>query len=85
MKIPRRAIVSNSDIIKNYKTQRNNAEALGKLIIFKNNKPDAVLFSISAFDRIAEILEEIETMDDTELANILEMIKDHKSKTVSTL
>ncbi len=85
MKIPRRAIVSNSDIIKNYKTQRNNAEALGKLIIFKNNKPDAVLFSISAFDRIAEILEEIETMDDTELANILEIIKDHKSKTVSTL
>ncbi len=85
MKIPRRAIVSNSDIIKNYKTQRNNAEALGKLIIFKNNKPDAVLFSISAFDRIAELLEEIETMNDIELANILEMIKDHKNKTVSTL
>ncbi len=84
MKIPRRAIVSNSDIIKNYKTQRNNAEALGKLIIFKNNKPDAVLFSISAFDRIAEILEEIETMDDIELAKILEMIRDHKNKTVSS-
>jgi PHD/YefM family antitoxin component YafN of YafNO toxin-antitoxin module len=85
MKIPRRAIVSNSDIIKNYKTQRNNAESLGKLIIFKNNKPDAVLFSISAFDRVAEILEEIDTMDDTELANILEIIKDYKSKTISSL
>lgn len=76
MKIPKKAIVSNSDIIKNYKAQRNKAETLGKLVIFKNNKPDAVLFSISAFDRIAEFLEEIETMNDVELANILEVIKD---------
>lgn len=78
MKIPKKAIVSNSDIIKNYKAQRNKAEALGKLVIFKNNKPDAVLFSITAFDRIAELLEEIESMDDLELAKIIEMIKDHK-------
>lgn len=78
MKIPKRAIVSNSDVIKNYKSQRNKAEVLGKLVIFKNNKPDAVLFSITAFDRIAELLEEIETMNDMELAKTLEMIKDHK-------
>ena len=79
MKIPKKAIVSNSDIIKNYKAQRNKAETFGKLVIFKNNKPDAVLFSITAFGRIAELLEEIETMNDMELANTLEMIKDHKS------
>jgi len=85
MKIPKRAIVSNSDIIKNYKTQRDKAEKFGKLIIFKNNRPDAVLFSITAFDRIAELLEAIETMNDMEIANILEMINEHKNNVSSSL
>ena len=78
MKIPKKAIVSNSDIIKNYKAQRNKAETFGKLFIFKNNKPDAVLFSITAFDRVAELLEKIETMDEVELAKTLDIIKNHE-------
>jgi len=63
MKIIKSAIVSNSDIIKNYKTQRGLAETQGKIFIFKNNQPDAVLFSINAFERVSGILEAIESMD----------------------
>jgi PHD/YefM family antitoxin component YafN of YafNO toxin-antitoxin module len=80
MKIPKNAIVSNSDIIKNYKTQRERAENIGKLFVFKNNQPDAVLFSMSEFEKVAELLELIETMSEAEINNILEMVKDHKKK-----
>lgn len=80
MKIPKEAIVSNSDIIKNYKTQRERAEIIGKLFVFKNNQPDAVLFSMTEFEKVAEILELIEYMDENEIVNILKMIYDHKKK-----
>lgn len=80
MKIPKNAIVSNSDIIKNYKTQRERAEIIGKLFVFKNNQPDAVLFSMSEFEKVAELLELVETLSEAEINNILEMVKDHKKK-----
>jgi PHD/YefM family antitoxin component YafN of YafNO toxin-antitoxin module len=63
MKITKASIVSNSDVIKNYKTQRDKAEVLGKLFIFKNNQPDAVLISITEYERIAELLDLIEELD----------------------
>jgi hypothetical protein len=80
MKIPKEAIVSNSDIIKNYKTQRERAEIIGKLFVFKNNQPDAVLFSMTEFERVAELLELIDYMGEAEMSNILALIKDHKKK-----
>lgn len=80
MKIPKEAIVSNSDIIKNYKSQRDKAEIIGKLFVFKNNQPDAVLFSITEFEKIAELLELIETMDVIEIEHILKTIQDQKKK-----
>lgn len=80
MKIPKEAIVSNSDIIKNYKTQRERAEIIGKLFVFKNNQPDAVLFSMTEFEKVAELLELIEYMDENEMVNILKMVQDHKKK-----
>ena len=85
MKIPKNAIVSNSDIIKNYKTQRERAEIIGKLFVFKNNQPDAVLFSMTEYEKIAELLELVETMNEVEINNILEMIQDHKKKISFTL
>lgn len=85
MKIPKKAIVSNSDIIKNYKTQRDKAEEMGKLFVFKNNQPDAVLFSITEFERVAELIECIEHMDEDEIKTILTMIKNHKNRTPLTL
>jgi hypothetical protein len=80
MKIPKQAIVSNSDIIKNYKTQRERAQVIGKLFVFKNNQPDAVLFSMTEFERVAELLELIDHMGEDEISNILTLIKDHKKK-----
>ncbi len=43
MNISTKDIVSNSEIIKNYKACREKAEGAGKIFIFKNNKPDAVM------------------------------------------
>ncbi len=85
MKIPKNAIVSNSDIIKNYKTQRERAEIIGKLFVFKNNQPDAVLFSMTEYEKIADLLELVETMNEVEINHILEMIQDHKKKISFTL
>ena len=85
MKIPKNAIVSNSDIIKNYKTQRERAEIIGKLFVFKNNQPDAVLFSMTEYEKIADLLELVETMNEVEINHILEMIQDHKEKISFTL
>jgi len=85
MKIPKEAIVSNSDIIKNYKTQREKAETIGKLYIFKNNQPDAVLFSITEFEKFAELLEIFDSMEVNEIEHILKMIQDLKKKVSNTL
>lgn len=74
MKITMSAIVSNSDITKNYKMHRDLAEGLGKIFVFKNNQPDAVLFSISEYERLCAILESIELLDEDEIATIADCI-----------
>lgn len=74
MKIVKHAIVSNSDIIKNYKTQRLLANENGRIYIFKNNQLDAVLFSVSAYERVSEILEAIENCDEEGAIRALELI-----------
>ena len=70
MKISTKSIVSNSDMIKNYKTCREKAEESGKIFILKNNQPDAVLFSISEYERLSVLLEQIEGMNETKIAEI---------------
>ena len=80
MKITKSAIVSNSDIIKNYKTHRLIAEGLGKIFVFKNNQPDAVLFSITEYERLSELLESVEHLDEAELTSITECIRTKKWK-----
>jgi len=50
MNISTKAIVSNSEMIKNYKACREKAEILSKIFILKNNQPDAVLFSIAEYE-----------------------------------
>jgi hypothetical protein len=77
MKITKARIVSNSDVIKNYKTQRDKAELLGKLFIFKNNQPDAVLFSITEYERIADVLDAMDHMDEAELTRLIQSLYAH--------
>ena len=71
MNISTKSIVSNSDMIKNYKTCRNMAETNGKLFILKNNQPDAVLFSMKEYERIADFIEYMESLDKKDVAKVI--------------
>jgi len=75
MKISAKSIVSNSDMIKNYKTCRELAELKGRIYILKNNQPDAVLFSISEYEKFSIILEQIEDLDRSKITEIAKTIK----------
>jgi PHD/YefM family antitoxin component YafN of YafNO toxin-antitoxin module len=68
MKILTEAIVSNSEMIKNYKSCREKAETFGKIFILRNSQPDAVLFSVAEYKRLSDI---IEHLDSPEAKNIL--------------
>ena len=59
MRIPAQAIVSNSDMIKNYKTCREKAEKLSRLFIVKNNRLDAVLMPISEYEKLVELTNDL--------------------------
>ena len=74
MNIVMEAIVSNSDIIKNYKTCRNKAEEFGKIFILKNNQSDAVLFSIAEYKRLSVFIEYLETLDDETADNLIKSL-----------
>ncbi len=71
MIISTKAIVSNSDMIKNYKSCREKAAGCGKIFILKNNQPDAVLFSIAEYERLSEFIESLETLEPEEIAGII--------------
>jgi len=68
MHISAKAIVSNSEMIKNYKACREKAEGLGKIFVLKNNQPDAVLFSINEYERISLFVEYLEGLTEEEFA-----------------
>lgn len=55
-------------MIKNYKTCREKAQDLGKIFILKNNQPDAVLFSMTEYGKIAAFVEYLDnhTAEETE-------------------
>lgn len=63
MDISTKAIVSNSEMIKNYKECREKAECLGKIFILKNNQPDAVLFSITEYERLSVLIEHQKSLE----------------------
>ena len=63
MLVSTKAIVSNSDMIKNYKACREKAETLGKIFILKNNQPDAVLFSADEYERLSPFIEYLESLE----------------------
>jgi PHD/YefM family antitoxin component YafN of YafNO toxin-antitoxin module len=84
MNISTKSIVSNSDMIKNYKTCREKAQSNGKIFILKNNQPDAVLFSIDEYERISVFLEYMETLEDKDIARISALLPvEGKRKTYS--
>lgn len=74
MYISTKAIASNSDIIKNYKTCREKAELVGRLFIMKNNQPDAVLFSIKEYERISAYIEYLESIENPDFAHFHKLL-----------
>lgn len=68
------AIVSNSEMIKNYKGCRDMAEKLGKLFVLKHNSLDAVLLSIKEYERISALLEYVENLDAEAIQELVEAL-----------
>jgi len=64
------AIVSNTEMIKNYKGCRNKAENLSKIFILKNNEPDAVLFSINSYKKLSAFIEYLDNVEDADLLEL---------------
>ena len=75
MIITTNSIVSNSEMIKNYKSCREKADSCGKIFILKNNQPDAVLFSVAEYDRFSALIEHMETLNDEEIAGVIEALQ----------
>jgi prevent-host-death family protein len=74
MKISTKAIVSNSDMIKSYKSCREKAETFGKIFVLKNNQPDAVLISATEYEKLSELIEYIESLDESERSAFIEAL-----------
>ncbi len=74
MKIFTNALVSNSEMIKNYKNCREKAEDFGKIFVLKNNQPDAVLFSIAEYEKLSVLLEHLESLEDKEIEKVIESL-----------
>ena len=74
MNISNIAIVSNTDMIKNYKDCREKVEDLNKIFIIKNNKPDAVLFSITQYQKLSEFIEYIERLEEKEITKLIQSL-----------
>ncbi len=75
MNIPAKAIVSNSEMIKNYKACREKAESLSKIFILKNNQPDAVLFSITEYERLSVLIEYLGGVEEKDVSKVLECLQ----------
>jgi len=79
MNISTKAIVSNSEMIKNYKACREKAQSLGKIFVLKNNQPDAVLLPISEYEKLSVFIEYMEKLDEKEIAQLIESLSNEKN------
>lgn len=84
MNISTKAIISNSEMIKNYKACRGKADSFGKIFVLKNNQPDAVLFSIAEYERLSIFIEYLESLEGKDIAKVFESLpKEGLRKTYS--
>ena len=82
MKITSKSIVSNSDMIKNYKDCRMKADTYGKIFILKNNQPDAVLFSIAEYEKLSVIIEYMEGLNEQNFTKVINSFPDEADKRI---
>ena len=71
MKISTNAIVSNSDMIKSYRSCREKAEVCGKIFVLKNNQPDAVLVSAAEYEKLSTLIEHIDSLSEPECSTFI--------------
>lgn len=81
MNISTKAIISNTEMIKNFKACRDKAEVFGKLFILKNNQPDSVLFSIREYEKLSVFIEYMESLDEKAFIKEIETIPGTAKKT----
>jgi len=74
MNISTKAIVSNSEMIKNYKACRGKAESFGKIFVLKNNQPDAVLFSVTEYERLSVFMEYLEILEEKDIEKVIKSL-----------
>ena len=74
MNISTKAIVSNSEMIKNYKACRGKAESFGKIFVLKNNQPDAVLFSVTEYKRLSVFMEYLESLEEKDIEKVIKSL-----------
>lgn len=74
MNISTKVIVSNSEMIKDYNACREKAETFGKIFVFKNNQPDAVLFSVNEYKRLSVFIEYLESLEEIDIAKLTESL-----------
>ncbi len=80
MRIDTGALVSNSDIIANYKSCREKAEHLGKIFIIRNNQPDAVLFSFTEYERLSVVFEYLDSLEEKDFAEFLKSLSNNGNR-----
>lgn len=80
MKISTKSIVSNSEMIKSYKACREKAGDHGKVFILKNNQLDAVLIPAEEYEKLSEIIECVETLDEQEFAAFISALPTAKPR-----
>ena len=67
--ITKQDIISTSEAVRNFSKLRVKVKERSKMIIFKNNKPDLVLFD---FDEYEKLLERINIMEDLLISKTIE-------------
>jgi len=80
MIVSTKAIVSNSDMIRNYKACREKAETLGKIFVLKNNQPDAVLFSAAEYERLSVFIEYLESLEEQSIQEFFDTLPKQGSR-----
>jgi len=72
-------------MIKNYKACREKAEIFSKVFILKNNQPDAVLFSITEYERLSVFIEYLECLEGIDIETFLKMLPKEGKKAIYSM
>lgn len=78
-------IILSSDLLRKYKKYRRLAEYYGKLIILKDNQPDAVLLPIAEYERLSGTLEDSGNFSKEKLVEFLLSLPDMGNRKTYTL